>query len=68
MGRKMLVELAGGNSPILEEVAAHDEAQLQEMLKQHPELLPLEELGLAPPAVVNLPPASSLPFRSRASA
>lgn len=52
MGRKMLVELAGGNSPILEEVAAHDEAQLQEMLKRHPELLPLEELGLAPPAVV----------------
>ena len=52
MGRKMLVEPAGGNSPILEEVAAHDEAQLQEMLKQHPELLPLEELALAPPAVV----------------
>jgi hypothetical protein len=48
----MLVELAGGNSPILEEVAAHDEAQLQGMLKRHPELLPLEELGLSGPAVV----------------
>lgn len=52
MGRKMLVELAGGKSPILEEVAAHDEAQLQDMLKRHPELLPLEELGLSGPAVV----------------
>jgi hypothetical protein len=52
MGRKMLVELPGGAKPILEEVAAHDEAQLQEMLKAHPELLPLEELGLAAPAIV----------------
>lgn len=52
MGRKMLVELAGGNSPILEEVAAHDEAQLQGMLKKHPELLPLDELGLSAPPVV----------------
>ncbi len=37
---------------LLEEVKAHDEAQLQELLKAHPELLPLEDLGLASPALV----------------
>lgn len=37
---------------MLEEVKAHDEAQLQELLKAHPELLPLEDLGLAAPALV----------------
>lgn len=52
MGRKILVELAGGGMPILEEVAASSEAQLQEKLKDHPELLPLEELGLGAPAIV----------------
>lgn len=52
MGRKILVQLPGGGEPILDEVAAHDEAQLQEKLKDHPELLPLQELGLSGPAVV----------------
>lgn len=52
MGRKILVELAGGAAPIFDEVAAANEAQLQEKLKDHPELLPLEELGLGAPAIV----------------
>jgi hypothetical protein len=52
MGRKILVELASGAMPILDEVAAANEAQLQEKLKDHPELLPLEELGLGGPAIV----------------
>jgi hypothetical protein len=34
------------------QVTADDELQLQEQLKLHPELLPLEELGLAGPAIV----------------
>ncbi|MBM6406103.1 hypothetical protein JQN72_17865 [Phycicoccus sp. CSK15P-2] len=46
------MELADGVMPILDEVAAASEAQLQEKLKDHPELLPLEELGLGEPAIV----------------
>lgn len=34
------------------EVPAENEAQLQDQLKNHPELLPLDELGLTEPAVV----------------
>jgi len=52
MGRKIIVTTPAGQLPVLEEVKAHDEAQLQELLKAHPELLPLEDLGLAAPALV----------------
>lgn len=52
MGRKIIVTSPAGQLPVLEEVKAHDEAQLQELLKEHPELLPLEDLGLAAPALV----------------
>ncbi len=52
MGRKIIVTSPAGQLPVLEEVQAHDEAQLQELLKAHPELLPLEDLGLAAPALV----------------
>jgi len=52
MTRKLVVETAKGDSPVLEEVEAHDEAQLQERLKQQPDLLPLAELGLGGPALV----------------
>jgi hypothetical protein len=37
---------------MLEQVPAEHELQLQEKLKLHPELLPLEDLGLVGPAVV----------------
>jgi hypothetical protein len=52
MGRKIIVTSPAGQLPVLDEVKAHDEAQLQELLKAHPELLPLEDLGLAAPALV----------------
>lgn len=52
MGRKIIVTTPEGKLPVLDEVKAHDEAQLQELLKAHPELLPLEDLGLAAPALV----------------
>jgi hypothetical protein len=52
MARRLVVELADGSRPVLTEVPAHDELQLQEQLKRHPELLPLDELGLTGPAAV----------------
>lgn len=52
MTRKLVIELPDGTRPILEQVAADNELQLQEQLKLHPDLLPLDELGVAGPAVV----------------
>ena len=52
MARKMVIELPDGSHPVLEQVLADNEHQLQEQLKLHPELLPLDELGLVGPAVV----------------
>src|SRR5262252_1185334 len=52
MARKMVIELPDGTRQMLEQVPADHELQLQERLKLYPELLPLEELGLAGPAVV----------------
>ena len=52
MGRKLVIELPDGGRQFLEQVPADDELQLQEQLKLHPELLPLEDLGLESPAVV----------------
>jgi hypothetical protein len=52
MARKLVIELPDGSRQMLEQVPAEHELQLQEKLKQHPELLPLEDLGLVGPAVV----------------
>ncbi|MBL8776748.1 MAG: hypothetical protein JNK12_12470 [Acidimicrobiales bacterium] len=52
MARKIVVVREGGESPVLEEVAAHDEAQLQERMKHHPDLLPIDEFDLAGPLMV----------------
>jgi hypothetical protein len=52
MARKLVLDLPDGSHPVLTHVPAHDELQLQEQLKLHPELLPLDELGLTGPAVV----------------
>lgn len=52
MGRKILVWPPAGELPVLEEVEADDEEQLQQLLKTHLELLPLEDLGLVAPALV----------------
>jgi hypothetical protein len=50
--RNLVIELPDGERPVLGQVPAQNELQLQEFMKLHPQLLPLEELGLAGPAVV----------------
>lgn len=52
MGRKLVIEVPDGSWQLLEQVPADHELMLQEQLKLHPELLPLDELGLVGPAVV----------------
>ncbi len=51
MGRMLVVDLPDGPR-ILEQTQADNEHQLQERLKAHPELLPLDELGLVGPLAV----------------
>lgn len=46
MSRKLVVVLPDGNRKVLGQVRADDEHQLQERLKDDPELLPVDELGL----------------------
>jgi len=48
MVRKMVVRTADGSMPILIEALAANEQELQELMKSNPDLLPVEELGLAP--------------------
>lgn len=53
MGRKIILLREGQNAgQILEEIQAHDEAQLQEQLKKNPDLLPIEEYELSGPLMV----------------
>ena len=63
MARKMIVRPNGGQSrasdevekdteTVLEQVPAESEAQLQGMLRDHPDLLPLEDFGLEGPLLV----------------
>ncbi len=53
MGRKIIIcNDSDGAGRILEEVLANDEAQLQERLKENPDLLPVEEYGFAVPLMV----------------
>ena len=53
MGRKMVLRREGESiGKILEEVQAHDEAQLQEQMKENPDLLPIEEYELSGPLMV----------------
>jgi hypothetical protein len=49
--RQMLVTSRTGTQ-VLKESLAHNEAQLQGVLRDHPGLLPLEDLGLVGPALV----------------
>ena len=51
MPRQMLVTSRTGTQ-VLKESLAHNEAQLQGVLRDHPGLLPLEDLGLVGPALV----------------
>jgi hypothetical protein len=52
VGRKLVIEASDGSRPVLEQVPAMNESQLQEFMKGNPQLLPLDELGLSGPAVV----------------
>lgn len=50
--RKMMVWREGEKRSLLTEVVAEDEAQLQELVKESPELLPVEEFGVGEPLMV----------------
>ena len=52
MQRKIVVQLETGQSPVLEQTAAENEHQLQEMMKENPDLLPVEEFGMTGPLLV----------------
>jgi hypothetical protein len=52
MARKMMVQREDGSSPILSEVLAEDEAQLQEIVKDNPDMLPVDEFGMIGPLMV----------------
>ncbi len=43
----MMVQREDGYSPVLTEILAEDEAQLQEIVKENPDLLPVDEFGMS---------------------
>ena len=45
MPRKIKVELPDGQGTVLTEIAADNELQLQDLIKDTPDLLPTEEFG-----------------------
>ena len=47
-----MVRREDGASPLLEEMPAKDEAQLQELIKDNPDLLPIEDFGMAGPLMM----------------
>lgn len=51
MTRRLLIETSQ-QAQVLEEILADDEAQLQELLRAQPQLLPVDEFGLAGPMMV----------------
>ena len=52
MPRRMVLVTEDGASPVLEEIAAHDELQLQSRLARNPDLIPIEEFGWDGPLLV----------------
>jgi hypothetical protein len=50
--RKIVVIREDGTEPLLSEVLAADEAQLQERIKRTPELIPIEDFGMTGPMMV----------------
>lgn len=52
MPRRIVIGTESGRFPVLVEVPADDEAQLQELVKANPDLLPVEEFGLVGPLLV----------------
>lgn len=52
MPRKMILRMSDGEAPVLAETEADDETQLQELVKDNPDLLPIEEFGMTGPVMV----------------
>ncbi len=52
MARKIMVRRKDESGSILTEVLAEDEAQLQEIVKETPDLLPVDEFGMTGPLMV----------------
>lgn len=52
MARKVMVQREDGSSPVLTEIMAENEAQLQETVKDNPDLLPVDEFGMTGPLMV----------------
>lgn len=52
MARKMVVLTRDGSTPVLEEVPATNEAELQQRMTANPDLIPIEEFGMAGPLMV----------------
>jgi hypothetical protein len=52
MARKMMVLREDGSKPVLSEIPADDEAQLQELIKDNPDLLPVDEFEMSGPLLV----------------
>ena len=52
MARKMVVLREDGTSPVLTEQTAEDEGQLQELMKDNADLLPIDEFGITGPLMV----------------
>jgi hypothetical protein len=53
MARKIMVQRSGESSPaVLSEILAEDEAQLQEIMKLNPDLLPVDEFGMTGPLMI----------------
>lgn len=52
MTRKVMVWREDGSRPVLTEVLADDEFQLQEIVKDTPDLLPVDEFGMTGPLMV----------------
>lgn len=47
-----MVQREDGSRPVLTEILAEDEAQLQELMKENPDLLPIEEFEMMGPLMV----------------
>ena len=52
MARKIIVKLPNQDTPVLTESPAENEEQLQELVKQNPDVIPIEEFGFAGPMMV----------------
>ncbi|MGN6561813.1 MAG: hypothetical protein ACTHMU_04065, partial [Thermomicrobiales bacterium] len=52
MARKLMAQQATGASILLTEMPAANEAVLQETMKHNPDLLPIDEFGMAGPLLV----------------